>query len=47
MMQHVSLLELRLAMAKASLRRGWEIAREIGAMSDEEIEAEIREHRAA
>ena len=37
--------ELRLAMAKASLRRGWEIAREIGEMSDEEIEAEIRKSR--
>jgi len=39
--------ELRLAMAKASLLRGWKITREIGEMSDEEIEAEIREHRAA
>jgi len=37
--------ELRLAMAKASLRRGWEIARELGALSDEEIEAEVRESR--
>jgi antitoxin (DNA-binding transcriptional repressor) of toxin-antitoxin stability system len=40
-------LELRRAMAKASLRRGWEIARQIGELSEEEIEAEIREHRAA
>jgi len=39
--------ELRLAMAKASLRRGWEIARELGEMSDEEIEAEIHESRAS
>jgi len=39
--------ELRRAMAMASLRRGWEIAREIGELSEEEIEAEIREHRAA
>jgi antitoxin (DNA-binding transcriptional repressor) of toxin-antitoxin stability system len=37
--------ELRLAMAKASLRRGWEIAREIGELSDEEIEVEILESR--
>lgn len=39
--------ELRLAMAKASLRRGWQIAREIGALSDEEIDTEIREARAS
>ena len=39
--------ELRLAMAKASLRQGWRIAREIGELSDEEIEAEIRESRAS
>ena len=40
-------LELRRAMAKASLRRGWEIAQEIGELSEEEIESEIRQHRAA
>jgi len=39
--------ELRRAMAMASLRQGWRIAREIGELSEEEIEAEIREHRAA
>lgn len=39
--------ELRLAMAKASLRQGWKIAREIGEMSDEEIEAEIEESRSS
>lgn len=39
--------ELRLAMAKASLRQGWKIAREIGEMSDEEIEAEIQESRSS
>jgi hypothetical protein len=39
--------ELRLAMAKASLRQGWQIAREIGELSDEEIESEIREARAS
>jgi len=39
--------ELRRAMAMASLRQGWRIAREIGELSEEEIEEEIREHRAA
>jgi antitoxin (DNA-binding transcriptional repressor) of toxin-antitoxin stability system len=39
--------ELELAMAKASLRQGWRIAREIGELSDEEIEAEIRAAREA
>lgn len=39
--------ELRRAMAKASLRRGWEIAREIGELSDEEIDREIGETRAS
>jgi antitoxin (DNA-binding transcriptional repressor) of toxin-antitoxin stability system len=39
--------ELRRAMAMASLRQGWRIAREIGELSEAEIEAEIREHRAA
>jgi len=39
--------ELRRAMAMASLRQGWRIAREIGELSESEIEAEIREHRAA
>jgi antitoxin (DNA-binding transcriptional repressor) of toxin-antitoxin stability system len=39
--------ELRLAMARASLRQGWTIAREIGELSDEEIESEIREARAS
>jgi antitoxin (DNA-binding transcriptional repressor) of toxin-antitoxin stability system len=39
--------ELRRAMAMASLRQGWQIAREIGELSEEEIEEEIREHRAA
>jgi hypothetical protein len=34
-------------MAKASLRRGWEIAREIGELSDEEIDREIGETRAS
>ena len=37
--------ELRGAMAKTSLRRGWQIAREIGELSDEEIGQEIQASR--
>ena len=37
--------ELRLAMAKASLRQSWQIAREIGELSDEEIGQEIQASR--
>jgi antitoxin (DNA-binding transcriptional repressor) of toxin-antitoxin stability system len=41
--------ELQRAMAKASLRRGWQIAKESGAaaITDAEIDAEIAEVRAA
>jgi antitoxin (DNA-binding transcriptional repressor) of toxin-antitoxin stability system len=39
--------ELRRAMAMASLRQGWRIAQEVGELSEEEIEAEIHEHRTA
>jgi antitoxin (DNA-binding transcriptional repressor) of toxin-antitoxin stability system len=35
-------LELRRAMALASLREGWRLAEEVGGMSDEEIDAEIQ-----
>jgi antitoxin (DNA-binding transcriptional repressor) of toxin-antitoxin stability system len=34
-------LEIRRAMALASLREGWRIAERVGGMSDEEINAEI------
>lgn len=42
-------LELRRAMAKASLRQGWALAKAAGAgpMSDEEIDREIAEVRTA
>jgi|GEM_PF-740596 len=41
--------ELRRAMAKASLRKGWELAKSSGAppISDEEIDREIAEVRTA
>lgn len=38
-------LEIRRAMALASLREGWRIAEQVGGMSDEEINAEIDETR--
>jgi len=37
--------ELRRAMAKASLRQGWQVADSIGEISDEEIKREIDEAR--
>jgi hypothetical protein len=42
-------VELRLAEARASLREGWELAKAAGAgaISDEEIDREIAEVRAA
>ena len=39
--------EIRRAMALASLRESWRLAEEAGGMSDEEIDAEISEVRAA
>jgi antitoxin (DNA-binding transcriptional repressor) of toxin-antitoxin stability system len=39
--------ELRRAMAKATLREGWQLAGAAGEMSDEEIEREIGEARSS
>jgi antitoxin (DNA-binding transcriptional repressor) of toxin-antitoxin stability system len=39
--------ELRRAMAKASLREGWQLVGAVGQMSDEEIDREIGKARAS
>jgi antitoxin (DNA-binding transcriptional repressor) of toxin-antitoxin stability system len=39
--------DLRLAMARASMREGWQLAEKVGTMSDEEINAEIDAVRAS
>jgi antitoxin (DNA-binding transcriptional repressor) of toxin-antitoxin stability system len=39
--------DLRRAMARASMREGWQLAEELGGMSDEEIHAEIDAVRAS
>jgi antitoxin (DNA-binding transcriptional repressor) of toxin-antitoxin stability system len=39
--------DLRRAMARASMREGWQLAEELGGMSDEEINAEIDAVRAS
>jgi antitoxin (DNA-binding transcriptional repressor) of toxin-antitoxin stability system len=39
--------DLRRAMARASMREGWQLAEELGGMSDEEIKAEIDAVRAS
>jgi len=39
--------DLRRAMSRASMREGWQLAEELGGMSDEEINAEIDAVRAS
>ncbi len=39
--------ELRRAMAKASLREGWRLAKSAGKIGDDEIDAEITQARAS
>jgi len=39
--------DLRLAMARASMRESWQLAEKVGTMSDEEINAEIDAVRAS